>query len=64
MAKVVGGSNPANGPVASLAPTTLSASSIIVTIPEITSLPNGDSTYNQVFAAFTWGPFTTSGILH
>jgi len=63
MARVVGGSNPANGPVASLAPTTLSASSIIVTIPDITSLPNGNSTYNGVFAAFTWGPFTTSGIL-
>jgi len=62
MAKVVGGANPANGPVASLTPTSSSTSAIVVTIPDIATLPNGSSTFNQVFAAFTWGPFATSGI--
>ena len=63
MARVVPGSNPANGPVASLSPTSSSTASIIVTIPDIATLPNGSSTYNQVAAFFTWGAFSTSGIL-
>jgi hypothetical protein len=63
MSRVVGGSNPADGRVTSLAPTSSSQSLIIVTIPDISTLPNGDSTYNQVFVTFTWGPFTKSGIV-
>ena len=60
MARVVPGLNPANGPVASLSPTSSSTASIIVTIPDIATLPNGSSTYNQVAAFFTWGAFSTS----
>lgn len=64
MARVVPGSNPANGPAASLSPTSSSTSSIIVTIPDIATLPNGRSTtYQVVIAFFTWGAFSTSGIL-
>ena len=61
MSRVVGGSNPINGPVASLPPTSSSTSSIVVTIPDISTLPNGSSTYSQVAAFFTWGPFSASG---
>lgn len=62
MARVFGGRDSRNGPVASFAPTVSSSSVISVTVPDIATLPNGDSTSNLLSVMFTWGPYSTSGI--
>jgi hypothetical protein len=62
MARVFGGRDPRNGPVATVAPRSVTATTLVVVMPEITSLPNGDSTLDLVSVMFTWGPFTTAGV--
>lgn len=62
MARVFGTRDPRNGPVASPTPASTSATSIVVTIPDISTLPNGESTINLLAVMFTWGSFTTAGI--
>lgn len=62
MARVFGGRDSRNGPVASFSPAISSSNVIAVTVPDIATLPNGDSTLNLLSVMFTWGPFSTSGI--
>jgi len=62
MARVFGGRDSRNGPVASFTPAISSPGVVAVTVPDISTLPNGDSTLNLLSVMFTWGPFTTAGI--
>lgn len=62
MARVSGGRDARNGPVASFSPAISSLDVVSTTVPEISTLPNGDSTLNLLAVMFTWGPFTTAGI--
>lgn len=62
MARVFGSRDSRNGPVASFSPAITSTGAVTVTVPDIATLPNGDSTLNLLSVMFTWGPFSTQGI--
>lgn len=69
MAAMVGGSSARfrtlfyYGPAAGIRPISSTSTSVIVAIPEISSLPNGTEQGHLAIAVmFTWGPFSSAGI--